>query len=50
MEEERGLPYIKDKGASLVGTLLPLQGTKENGALPVHRARSTRAPRLMVPL
>jgi hypothetical protein len=45
-----GQRYIKDNGASLVGALVMLQGTKEADALPVHLGHSTRAPRLMTPL
>jgi hypothetical protein len=37
IEEERGQWHIKDKDASLVGTL------------PMHQSHSTRAPRLMSP-
>jgi hypothetical protein len=45
-----GQRYIKDNGASLVGALVMLQGTKEAGTLPVHLGHSTRAPRLMTSL
>jgi hypothetical protein len=35
MEEERVDCYIKDKGANLVGALCVLQGTREDGVLPM---------------
>jgi hypothetical protein len=46
----KGVCYIKDKGASLVGAQVWLQGIEDIGAIHVDWGRTTRAPMLMTHL